>query len=138
MFRPVLAGLVLAFAASTASEAATLFDQLGSKPGMERLVERSTAVWLADPRIGHTFDDTNIERFKGHLYEQLCQVTDGGCNYTGQTMKDAHKGLHLRTTDFNILVEDMQVAMDQIDIPFSVQNKLLARLAPMYRDVVTK
>ena len=38
---------------------------------------------------------------------------------------------------FNALVEDFQVAMDKHNIPFSSQNKLLAKLAPMYRDIET-
>jgi hemoglobin len=32
----------------------------------------------------------------------------------------------------------LQVAMDQHDVPFSAQNKLLAKLAPMHREVVTE
>ncbi len=53
-------------------------------------------------------------------------------------MVAAHKGLHLNTDSFNALVEDLKRAMDQSAIPFSTQNRLLALLAPMYRDVVTK
>jgi hemoglobin len=53
-------------------------------------------------------------------------------------MAEAHKGLHLATVQFNAIVEDMQTAMEQLDIPYSVQNRLLALLAPMHRDVVTR
>jgi hypothetical protein len=31
-----------------------------------------------------------------------------------------------------------QLAMDEVGIPFATQNRLLARLAPYERDVVTK
>jgi hemoglobin len=53
-------------------------------------------------------------------------------------MHDAHKGLHLTNADFNALVEDLQAGMDKAGVSFATQNRLLARLAPMNRDVVTK
>jgi hemoglobin len=40
--------------------------------------------------------------------------------------------------DFNALVEDLQLAMDDSEIPFATQNRLLAILAPMERDIVNK
>ena len=40
--------------------------------------------------------------------------------------------------DFNALVEDLQIAMDRKGIPFRSQNKLLAVLAPMHREVITR
>lgn len=128
---------VAVFFAPTA-QAATLFSDLGERPGLERLVESATAIWTADPRISATFEETNLVRFKRLLVEQLCQVSGGGCPYTGRDMRAAHKGLHLATRQFNVLAEDLQLAMDRLDIPFSVQNRLLALLAPMHRDVVTR
>jgi hemoglobin len=46
--------------------------------------------------------------------------------------------MHLTEADFNALVEDTQLAMDEIGIPYATQNRLLARLAPYEREVVTK
>lgn len=46
--------------------------------------------------------------------------------------------LGLDRADFNALVEDLQIAMNQRGIPFRSQNKLLAVLAPMHREVITK
>ena len=39
---------------------------------------------------------------------------------------------------FNALAEDLQVAMERTGVPPRFQNKLMARLAPMQRDIVTK
>lgn len=40
--------------------------------------------------------------------------------------------------DFNALVENLQWAMDKEGVPFAVQNRLLAKLAPMQRKVVER
>ena len=72
------------------------------------------------------------------LAEQICDLTNGPCEYSGQTMKASHKGLALDTADFNALVENLQDAMDDEGVGFRTQNRLLAILAPMHRDVVTE
>ncbi|PKQ06560.1 MAG: group 1 truncated hemoglobin [Alphaproteobacteria bacterium HGW-Alphaproteobacteria-11] len=116
----------------------TLYTALGGNEGIVRLVDKATEEFLADPRISNTFADTNIARFKEKLAEQFCELSGGPCVYSGQDMHAAHKGLKLRSRDFSALVENLQVAMGKCDIPFSTQNKLLALLAPMHRDVVTQ
>lgn len=132
----VLAGL-LALSGHRAN-ASSLFEDLGQKPGIERLVTRAMTIWSTDPRVGPTFEDTNLPRFKRILVEQICSLSGGDCKYTGRSMAEAHKGLHLANVQFNALAEDLQDAMEQEHYAYSVQNRLLALLAPMQRDVVTR
>ena len=115
-----------------------LFHDLGGRDGIATIVDDATSNFLADPRIKATFDNTNMDRFKANLADQLCVVAGGPCVYKGQSMHDAHKGLHLTNADFNALVEDLQAGMEKAGVSFATQNRLLARLAPMHRDVVTK
>jgi len=115
-----------------------LYHDLGERPGIAKIVDDATANFLADDRIKQTFDDTNIDRFKGLLTDQLCVVAGGPCEYKGRSMHEAHKGLHLTDFEFNAVVEDLQKGMDKEGVPFATQNRLLARLAPMQRDVVTR
>ena len=116
----------------------TLFADLGGQPGIDRIVEASVDNYLADPRIGAIFDESNIERVRAQLKDHFCMVAGGPCRYAGHGMNDAHRGLHLKNADFNALVEDLQLAMDSVGVPFTVQNRFLARLAPMQREVVTR
>ena len=134
----VLAFVAAAAFASSAKAEDALYKDLGERPGIAKIVDDATANFLADDRIKATFDNTNIDRFKGLLTDQLCVVAGGPCQYKGRSMHDAHKGLHLTDHDFNALVEDLQKGMDEAGVPFPIQNRLLARLAPMHRDVVTR
>ena len=115
-----------------------LYHEMGGRDGIATIVDDATSNFLADPRIKATFDNTNMDRFKTNLTDQLCVVAGGPCVYKGQSMHDAHKGLHLTNADFNALVEDLQAGMEKAGVSFATQNRLLARLAPMHRDVVTK
>lgn len=115
-----------------------LFAQMGGKAGIDRLVDVSVDVYLADPRIAVIFAESNIERLRTQLKDQFCQVAGGPCDYQGLNMVEAHKGLKLKGFDFNVLVEDLQIAMDRVGLPFAVQNRFLARLAPMRPQVVSQ
>ena len=114
-----------------------LFEALGGKPGIARLVDDLVPRLAADPRIGPSFKDTNLRELNKQLGDQFCVVAGGPCRYEGGSMKDAHAALRIDKADFNRLVELLQDAMDARAIPFADQNRLLARLAPMHRDVIT-
>ncbi len=115
-----------------------LFTQMGGKAGIDKLVDASVELYLADPRIKMHFTETNIERLRAQFKDQFCQVAGGPCEYKGHDMAAAHKGLKLTGYDFAAVVEDLQLAMDKLGIPFAAQGRFLARLAPMRPDVVTR
>jgi hemoglobin len=116
----------------------TLFADMGSQDGIDKIVDSSVDNYLADGRIKALFDESNIDRIRAEFKVQFCQVAGGPCGYKGHDMVAAHKGLHLTNADFNAVVEDLQDAMTKVGVPFTTQNRFLARLAPMQHQVVSK
>jgi hemoglobin len=53
-------------------------------------------------------------------------------------MAESHAKLAITRGDFNATVEILQEAMDARSIPIGTQNALLARLAPLHREIVTR
>jgi hemoglobin len=113
-----------------------VFEAFGGVAGIRALMEDFMVILLADPRTAHFFAESDNERVKEKLTEQICAILGGGCEYTGMDMVEAHAGHLIRRADFNALVENLQIAMDGRGIPNRAQNRLLARLAPMHREVV--
>jgi hemoglobin len=132
----LLAASAFLLVVAPASAGATLYDDLGGKDGVTAIVGIMLDNALADDRIKAVFDNVNIPRLKGLLYQQFCTLTDGPCQYKRRTMKETHAGLNLHDADFNALVEDLEASMDARGIPWRTQAKLLAILAPMERDIV--
>ena len=91
-----------------------------------------------NPRISSFFKEADIERLESMLTDQFCDVLGGGCKYAGKSMKEAHRNMKVSTADFNALAEDLQDALTAGSVPTYQQNKLIAKLAPMHRDVVEK
>ena len=115
----------------------SLYKAFGEKPGLARLVDDFHIRLLADPRTGPHFKPVNAQNIKDQLTDQFCKVTGGPCVYKGADMKSAHSNLDITKSDFNALVEVLQLSMDAQGVGFGAQRQLLARLAPMHRDVIT-
>lgn len=113
-----------------------VFEQFGGLAGLTALNEDFMAVMMADPRLEPFFRNVDRPRVSKQLTEQFCAVLGGGCAYSGRDMVEAHAAFKIDRAHFNALVEDLQVAMDKRGIPFRAQNKLLAVLAPMHREIV--
>ena len=113
-----------------------LFRALGGQAGIDRIVGDFVPRLKADPRTGEFFKKTDLDHLKLMLAQQFCVVSGGACVYTGLPMKKAHENIDVSKSDFNALVEVLQASMSARDVPFATQNQLLARLAPMHRDIV--
>jgi hemoglobin len=113
-----------------------LFRDLGGQAGIDRIVGDFVPRLATDPHLGEFFKRTNQDHLKQMLGELFCRVSGGGCVYTGLSMKQAHQDIDVSKGDFNDLVQVLQSAMDAQGVPFATQNRLLARLAPLHRDVV--
>lgn len=117
---------------------ARLLQQFGGADGIRLLAADFVDRMRADPRIGHYFAKTKLPRLKKQLADQLCQVLAGPCVYDGDSMKAVHSDLGITRADSLAQVELLQRSMDAVGVPFRAQNQLLARLAPMYRDIIER
>lgn len=104
--------------------------------GVDRIVEDMVARNVADTRISDIFKGQDLVRLRRTLKEQFCYILGGGCHYSGRTMRAAHQDMGVQQADMAALVENLQAAMRREGVPFAAQNRLLAKLAPMHRDVV--
>ncbi len=116
--------------------ATTLYDDLGGKEGIAVVVDGFINEISYDQNIVKFFAQTDIKRLREKLEEQLCMVSDGPCEYTGDSMEDVHAGMQITTGEFNRVVELLQNAMNQAGVAYPVQNRLIKRLAPMRPEII--
>lgn len=119
-------------------EGTAMLDAFNGREGLDRIVDDMLDRSIADPRVAEIFVATDMVRLRRTLKEQFCYILNGGCAYTGRSMQDAHADIGLQPSDMGALVEHLQQAMDAEGVPFRTQNRFLAKLAPMRRDVVTR
>ena len=126
------------FAPARAASDDTLYQALGGKTGIAALMQDLVDRVTQDPGLAPFFKDTKKAYLADQLTDQVCALSGGPCEYEGANMKGAHADFAIHKRDFNALVEALQASMRARGIGFATQNALLARLAPMHRDIITR
>ena len=136
--QPSFAGQQEAAKGKAATKEKSLYERLGGKDAITAVVAQFVANVGADTRINKFFANTDLEKLKMHLVNQICEASGGPCKYTGRTMKEAHKGMGVASADFNALVEDLVKALDKFNVGKKEKDELLGVLGPMQKDIVEK
>jgi hemoglobin len=132
----ILAFATLLAAASAVHAEDTLFQQMGGEPKLRATIDKMVEIMLEDERINFTFAETDLNKFKGLLYDQICELSGGPCKYAGRDMVEAHKKINSTNEQFNALAEDLYKAFSAVGVPYRVQNRVMAMLAPMQPQIV--
>lgn len=114
----------------------TLYQRLGGMAGIEAVVDASLKHVHGDLRINLFFENTDIGDLRRLLIEQICAASGGPCRYSGRSMEEAHSGMNLSNRDFDIFVEDLVAAMNEVKVPAPLQQELLGLFGPMRPQVV--
>jgi len=114
----------------------SLYQKIGQKPAIDKIINNLVNIIGQDKVVFSHFAQSNVTHFKEKLSVYLCHVTDGPCEYNGDTMQDIHRGMYIDTNQFNHFVELLIGAMDASDISYPIQNELLARLAPLRESII--
>ena len=112
-----------------------LYEQLGERKGIASIVEDMLYRIVEDDRINQAFKGVDVVQFHRNLTDQLCQLSGGPCTYTGRSMREVHKAMAITDTQFNAVAEDLILAMEKNGVPTSAQNRLLARIVPLYPSI---
>jgi hemoglobin len=136
-----IAVALIAFALSSTAAVAqqrSLYDRLGGETAIAAVVDDFIKNVAADKRINKFFAKANIDLLKVRLTKQICQATGGPCIYTGRDMKSAHAGMGIQNKHFDALVQDLGKSLKKFKVPAKEQKELVAALAPMRKDIVTR
>jgi hemoglobin len=137
-----IAILLFAFTATSADatfrQEKSLYQRLGGKKAITAVVDDFVGNVARDKRINKFFANTDIPRLKRRLVEQICMGAGGPCTYRGGSMKAVHKGLGIRNSHFNGLVQDLGKSLKKFKVPAREQQELVALLAPMRPDIVER
>lgn len=140
----LLVGVVVLFgltacagmSAGTDAQTTSLWQRLGERPAVSRVVDRLIDRSAQDPRTRRSFEKTKLAVLKDSLTDYLCKVADGGCTYEGETMANSHAELAIRAHEFDLLVAFLREELDAQGVAAGDKNELLRRLTADRRDIV--
>jgi hemoglobin len=116
----------------------SLYVRMGGARNVEALAADMIDHVSKDPRTERPFEKVNLTRLKSLLAVKFCELTGGGCKYTGDSMHDVHAGLAINEAEFYGLVDVLRDSMRRRGIGLRERNEFLQILAPIKRDVVER
>ncbi|GHG04762.1 group I truncated hemoglobin [Thalassotalea marina] len=114
----------------------SLYQQLNGQPGIEKIVDSFIQQIAKDKQIFPYFAKASVSHFRQGFITHLCDVSGGPCQYQGDNMNDIHTGMQITEADFNRVVELLINAMEENNITYPAQNRVLALLAPLRAEVI--
>ena len=134
-FKATLLACVMGFNINSVMAEESLYQQLGGQEAVESITKNLLDRILSNPKIDFLFKETDREDLHIKIVNQVCMETGGPCEYEGLDMVEAHSGMDIKYSEFDVFVEDFILAMEDAKIPFRLQNKVLAVFAPMREDI---
>ncbi|WP_462160714.1 group I truncated hemoglobin [Pseudoalteromonas maricaloris] len=128
--------LLFLVACSASTQQTSLYEQIGGNAGAEKLVDAFIKQIGNDDVILPYFRESNVRHFREGFITHLCDTLDGPCDYEGDSMVQIHTGMVISESDFNRVVNLLINAMNEVGIAHSLQNQVLARLAPMRSEII--
>lgn len=120
----------------TTTQTKSLYDRLGGLDVINRLTESWVARVGGDDRANGKFARTDIPRLMKEVSDQLCEATGGPCTYTGRSMRETHDGMKVTAGEFDVVMQHLEAALDELNIPKPEQDELVDLIRPMRGDIV--
>jgi len=120
---------------------ASLFERLGGSPGIVALVEDIVARHMENPTIAARFRpylDTpdKLHAVKQHLCAFLEAGSGGNLQYTGRSMRDAHRGMNINATEYLAAIDDIMAVLRKQQIDEPTQKDVLAIAFALKGDIL--
>lgn len=117
----------------------SLYERLGNKEGITKVVDAFLKNMTGNDVVKKRFaklSKERVEKLRNNMIDQICKESGGDCEYTGKSMKDAHKGMKITEAEWNATVSALKAALDENKVAENEQNDLIAAIAPMKDDIV--
>ena len=116
---------------------ATLYERLGGEESIEAVVDEFYDRVVADDRVAHFFEDTDMQKQRAHQTQFLSSVAGGPVTYTGAEMQAAHAHLDVHQEHFDAIAELLEEALLEFDVDQEDRREVLEAVA-QYEDAIVQ
>ncbi|MCB0329909.1 MAG: group 1 truncated hemoglobin [Bdellovibrionales bacterium] len=120
------------------AEEQTLYDALGGKTAIEKLITTFYEKVVDDERIGKFFQGKDVQKIRAMQIEFFGAALDGPIKYTGLEIARVHSGLGISRNDFNRYVQILLQTLDELGVSSEHSTSVIDRINLYVDDVVGK
>lgn len=113
-----------------------LFERIGGTKVLNDVVDEWLRLSLADGRVSALFAVTtakpeSLAKWRRNLNEQLCDLSDGPCQYKGPDWYLVADGKPMQEDQSLAFAEDLFKSLQKFNVPEREKNELLGRLGAL-------
>jgi hemoglobin len=120
-----------------ASTQSSLYERLGQKDGITRIVEDVMTAHLTNPIVSTRFENS---RDIGHAKRMAAEFFCAGCGgpeaYTGRDMLTTHRGMNISEQEYMAVMDDILGALGKNGIDQATQNEVVAVLYSLKNQII--
>lgn len=113
------------------------FDRIGGTAAVKLAVQQFYVRVLDDPQLAPYFTTVDMDRQRRHMVLMLTAVLGGPDSYTGRSLSEAHKPLHIPAAHYNLVGEHLVATLEQLNVPADIVGDVQKVLAQVQDQVVT-
>ena len=122
-------------------ETPSLYTRLGGYDAIAAVTDALLARLLTDPQLGGFWKghgEDRLRRDRQLVVNYMCTAAGGPVFYTGRDMKTSHKGLGIRTSDWEVFMQHATAVLEHFAVPATERDEVLAFLTGLQDDVVER
>ncbi len=104
----------------------SLYQRLGGQAAIDAAVDAFYVKVLADDRVKHFFEETNMARQHRKQKEFLSAAFGGPLPWTGKDMRKAHEDLDLKEEHFGAIAENLVATLKDLGISQELIDEVVA------------
>lgn len=121
----------------------TLFERLGGKNGISKIVDDTVENHMNNPAVNARFlpfkeKPEQLAIIKNHTIDFFIAGSGGPNNYSGKDMVAAHTGMNISPAEYMHVMDDIFIALDKNAIDDTTKNDVLAILWSLKDMIISK
>lgn len=121
----------------------TLFEKLGGREGIYKIVEDTVENHMNNPAIKARFlpyknEPEKLAVIKSHIIDFFSMGSGGPAHYQGRDMETAHRGMNISPGEYVHTVDDIFAALDKNDIDETAKKEVLYILWSLKGMIISK
>ena len=123
---------------STTLNQPSLYEQLSGSNSIEAVVAQFYARIFADETLRPMFANVDMDRLKGHQTHFIIYALGGPNNYTGRSMRTAHRGLGITEDQFAAVAGHLIDTLVSFNVPAELTDQVIEQIAQLKGDIVER
>ena len=117
----------------------SLYEKVGGEEAISKVVDYFySELVLKDETVNQFFQNTDMEKQRGHQTKFISFALGGPKHYTGKSMAKAHEGMNLQEEHFQAIATHLHDALAHFGVSEADIDTALTKVASLKDDILHK